>query len=234
MLDRVKKKLAGWKANLLSMAGRRVLIQASPSTIPTYAMQNVQLSDKILKGINRVNRNFLWGSIENSKKMHWVGWDKVTTPKDRGGLGLQSTKGRNTALLAKLNWRFHSEDNAPWVKVLKLKYGTMQHLNSRNEAKLPGSPIWKGLKKGEHVFKEGMKWISGHESNLDFWLDSWSDLGPFRSIIHDPIPLESTNLKVKDVFHGWNWSDIPFDLPLDIKESIKAVPLPLHLEVGIS
>ena len=84
------------------------------------------------------------------------------------------------------------------------------------------------------MFKEGMKWISGHESNLDFWLDSWSDLGPFRSIIHDPIPLESTNLKVKDVFHGWNWSDIPFDFPLDIKESIKAVPLPLHLEVGIS
>ena len=106
VLDRVKKKLVGWKANLLSMAGRKVLIQASPSTIPTYAMQNVQLSDKILKGINRVNRNFLWGSIENSKKMHWVGWDKVTTPKDRGGLGLQSAKGRNAALLAKLNWRF--------------------------------------------------------------------------------------------------------------------------------
>lgn len=38
VLDRVKKKLAGWKANLPSMAGRRVLIQASSSTIPTYAM----------------------------------------------------------------------------------------------------------------------------------------------------------------------------------------------------
>ena len=40
VLDRVKKKLAGWKASLLSMAGRRVLIQASSSTIPTYVMQN--------------------------------------------------------------------------------------------------------------------------------------------------------------------------------------------------
>lgn len=59
MLDRVKKKLAGWKTNLPSMVGRRVLILASLSTIPTYAMQNVQLSDKILKGIDRVNRNFL-------------------------------------------------------------------------------------------------------------------------------------------------------------------------------
>lgn len=39
VLDRVKKKLAGWKANLLSMAGRLVLIQAASSTIPNYVMQ---------------------------------------------------------------------------------------------------------------------------------------------------------------------------------------------------
>ena len=38
ILDRVKKKLAGWKANMLSLAGRSVLIQASLATIPTYVM----------------------------------------------------------------------------------------------------------------------------------------------------------------------------------------------------
>ena len=38
VLDRVKKKLARWKANLLSIAGRVVLIQASSSTIPNYVM----------------------------------------------------------------------------------------------------------------------------------------------------------------------------------------------------
>ena len=35
VLDRVKHKLAGWKANLLSLAGWAVLIQASTSTIST-------------------------------------------------------------------------------------------------------------------------------------------------------------------------------------------------------
>ena len=69
-MDRVKKKLAGWKTSLLSMVGRRVLIQASSSTIPTYVMQNAQLPEKILKGIDRVNRNFLWGSTDSSRKMH--------------------------------------------------------------------------------------------------------------------------------------------------------------------
>ena len=38
VLDRVKQKLASWKANLLSMAGRNVLIQVSLATIPAYVM----------------------------------------------------------------------------------------------------------------------------------------------------------------------------------------------------
>ena len=59
VLDRVKKKLAGWKANLLSMVGRMVLIQSSSSTILAYVMQSNLLPSKILDGIDRVNRNFL-------------------------------------------------------------------------------------------------------------------------------------------------------------------------------
>lgn len=41
--------------------------------------------------------------------MHMVSWEKITKPKDEGGLGLQAAKERNLALLAKLNWRFHIE-----------------------------------------------------------------------------------------------------------------------------
>ena len=103
MLDRVKSKLVGWKANLLSMARRAVLIQASSSAVPAYIMQSNLLPSMVLDGIDWVNRNFLWGSTANKRKMHWVGWKKVTRPKDEGGLGLQITKGRNTALLVKLN-----------------------------------------------------------------------------------------------------------------------------------
>ena len=70
VLDRVKKKLAGWKANLLSMVGRVVLIHASSSTIPNYVMQYAPLPSKILKGIDRVNRNSLWGTTDHVKKIH--------------------------------------------------------------------------------------------------------------------------------------------------------------------
>ena len=116
ILDRVKGKLAGWKANLLSLAGRAVLVQSSTETIPSYAMQCSYLSDRILQGVDHVNRNFIWGSTDTVKKMHWVGWHKVTKSKSEGGLGLQTAKGRNVALLAKLNWRLHTERESPWAR----------------------------------------------------------------------------------------------------------------------
>ena len=78
VLDRVKQKLTGWKANMLSLAGRAILIQASSTAIPSYVMQCVKLPGRILDGIDRVNRNFLWGTTETTKKIHWVGWQKVT------------------------------------------------------------------------------------------------------------------------------------------------------------
>lgn len=109
---------------MLSLAGRSVLVQASSSTIPNYVMQCALLQSKILDGIDRVNGNFLWGTSEQAKKVHWVGWDKITRPKAEGGLGLQSAKGRNIALLSKLNWRFHTESESLWAKVLKNKYCT--------------------------------------------------------------------------------------------------------------
>ena len=122
ILDRFKKKLASWKANLLSMTGRMILIQASSLAIPSYVMYSNFLPKKILKGIDRVNRNFLWGSSNHTRKMHWVNWDTVTKPKNSSGLGLKSARGRNTALLAKLNWRFHTEKESQWAKVLRFKY----------------------------------------------------------------------------------------------------------------
>ena len=75
-------------ANLLSLAGRAVLIQASISTIPAYIMQSTALPKKLLDNIDRVNQNFLSGSMDEAKKVHWVGWHKVTKSKVEGGLGI--------------------------------------------------------------------------------------------------------------------------------------------------
>lgn len=107
---------------MLSLVGRAVLVQASLSTKPAYVLQCTHLPNRILEGIDMVNRNFLLGASEQERRMHWVGWDKITKPKVEGGLGLQLAKGRNVALLAKLNWRFHTKGDSFWARVLKNKY----------------------------------------------------------------------------------------------------------------
>lgn len=116
VLDRVNQKLAGWKANLLSFTGRIALIQASTSAIPSYVMQTTLLPTRILDSLDRLNKNFLWGSNGKRRKMHWVGWNKVTRPVVKGGIGLQTAKGRNLAYLAKLNWRLYTEKDALWYE----------------------------------------------------------------------------------------------------------------------
>ena len=68
IIDRVQSRLANWKANLISFAGQLVLTQAVTTTIPNYVMQCVALPVKILNSVDRLSRNFLWGSSERKKK----------------------------------------------------------------------------------------------------------------------------------------------------------------------
>ena len=103
VVEKVQAKLSSWKGKLLSPAGRVVLVQSVTYAIPAYYMQNVALPAKICTKLNKINRDFLWGSTVEKKKMHMVSWEKVCRPKNLGGLGLYATKPRNIALLAKLN-----------------------------------------------------------------------------------------------------------------------------------
>ena len=61
--------------------------------------------------------------------------------KEERGLGLQSVKSKNIALLSKLNWRFHTEKEAPWIRVLKLKYCNQRRRVAVNANRLPCSHI---------------------------------------------------------------------------------------------
>ena len=121
-----------------------------------------------------------------------------------------------------------------WAKVLQLKYCTHQRINSRNISSLPKSLTWKGLSKGGDVFRQGVKWVPGLESNLSFWSDCWLDSGPIRASIQGPLTLESMNLKIKEVrtASGWNWVSLPFVFPSDLKKAIQAVPILLFFRTS--
>lgn len=64
IIERIKAKLAGWKGQLLSFAGRVVLTKFMLSTIPLYAMQSHLLPRRVLDSLDRVSRNFIWGTTQ--------------------------------------------------------------------------------------------------------------------------------------------------------------------------
>ena len=100
--EKIQAKLAGWKLSLLSRAGRLVLIKTTTAPIADYYMQCHALPIKVCNAIDKKMKDFLWGSMEEKRKMHMVNWQTVMQPKDLGGLGLFQTRHRNQAMLAKL------------------------------------------------------------------------------------------------------------------------------------
>lgn len=111
----------------------------------------------------------------------------MTKTKEEGGLGLQSAKGRNIALLSKLNWRFHIESKAPWVQVLKKKYCSHRRRIASNANKLPCSPIWATMKRGMDTFNRGNRWMVGRDSKLNVWSSNWTKESPLRQLPKDPL-----------------------------------------------
>ncbi|CAN1762827.1 Putative ribonuclease H protein At1g65750 [Linum perenne] len=67
-------------------------------------MQNAFLLVSLCDKIDRKVRNFIWGSTEASRKIHNVNWQMMCKPKKLGGLGLQSVRQLNRALLMKIVW----------------------------------------------------------------------------------------------------------------------------------
>ncbi|XP_071728717.1 uncharacterized protein [Rutidosis leptorrhynchoides] len=55
--------------------------------------------------------------------MAWVKWDSILLSYGAGGLNIGSLKAKNLALLGKWWWRFRTETDAYWVKIIKSIYG---------------------------------------------------------------------------------------------------------------
>ena len=102
VIERIQNKLAGWRSKLLSKAGKLILVKAAASPIADYYMQCHALPIKVCNAVDKLIRNFLWGSSDEKRKIHLVNWHTITLPKDWGGLGLYQMRYRKQALLAKL------------------------------------------------------------------------------------------------------------------------------------
>jgi hypothetical protein len=83
-LTRIRNFICGWSENLLSCAGREVLIKANAQAVPTYPMSCFKLPSCICKKVTTLIPNYWWGSSVDNHKIHRMRWNELTDPKKEG------------------------------------------------------------------------------------------------------------------------------------------------------
>ncbi|KAL7262753.1 hypothetical protein ACSBR1_001003 [Camellia fascicularis] len=112
LIEKIQNKLTGWRAKLLSPAGRTTFIKSVNVAIPSYIMQNNFLPKKTIQTIDKLNRDFLWGLTLEKRKLHAVNWENVSKPKTLGGLGIRQTLLVNQVCMGNLNWRLANDNQS--------------------------------------------------------------------------------------------------------------------------
>ncbi|GJU10751.1 ribonuclease H [Tanacetum coccineum] len=101
ILDKIKKKLGGWKEKTVSIAGKEVLIKSVAQTMPMYIMNIFLLPGNLIDDIHKSLNVYWWGDGVKENPIRWCKWERMCVSKFRGGLGFRHLGLFNRALLAK-------------------------------------------------------------------------------------------------------------------------------------
>ena len=230
ILDKVDKRLIGWNAAHLSLAGRITLAHSVLQAMPIYTMQTTLLPASVCGKIEKSCRRFIWDGKSKSHKMSMVGWNKICMPKLKGGLGFKKLDVMNQALLMKLSWEVVLNSDKLWVKVICSKYGVdLRHLPLSLPEK-QGSRVWKAIRSTWSATMRGARWVVCDGARTRFWLDCWATKhGPLINLAVHTVPQELVNATVRDFtnVHGsWNWPVFEHLLPSCILLQIASVMPP--------
>ena len=122
MAERARAHMQGWSERLLACAAREALLKSVIQAIPTFSMACFLLTKKVCKTLTSGMAKFFWSSSIDRRSMHWISWDKLATPKCKGGMGFRDIYGFNLAMLARQAWCMLSNPDSLCARVLKGRY----------------------------------------------------------------------------------------------------------------
>lgn len=160
---KLRQKLQSQKTNHLSFARRCQLVQSTLNQIPNYHIRIFLLPKKIHNQIDTINRNFLWGHSEGSRKIHFVGWNKITKSKSNWGSCIKKSSNMNVAFMEKLIWELHTSNHKLWVTLFSHRYNYPSHHFCPNS-----SFCYKGIFKDMDIYSSNVSFNikNGKTTNL--------------------------------------------------------------------
>ncbi|CAA7017011.1 unnamed protein product [Microthlaspi erraticum] len=196
VVERVSSKLAGWKGRVLSMAGHITLSKSVLGSIPVHSMSSCKLPEATLNSLERLSRDFIWGSTAEKRKQHLLGWDKWDGESFR------------TSLVFGLEFF-----------VVSIVLGIFMTLPGWSP-KGPWSSTWRSVALGiRDVIVPGHSWAMGDGRSIAFWTDKWLMGKALCESPHTDIPGEMMLLKARDLWiNGTGW-DMQRILPYVTEET---------------
>ncbi|CAN1744017.1 Putative ribonuclease H protein At1g65750 [Linum perenne] len=230
IIERMQSKLAGWKQNSLSLAGRLSLALSILNAIPSYAMQSSALPYSITSRIDSILRNFVWGASSDHRKPHLLSWDVLCRSKEQGGLGFHKARELNDAYLMKLGWTILKEPDRLWVQVITSKYLKETINGPQLRRKTGSSSLWKGIRRVWPDLASGCQQSIRNGKDTLFWTANWLDSGIILAD-HATRTLTDSDLacSVADMTEnseGWDWDRLSSSLPPAILNQIAGMGPP--------
>jgi hypothetical protein len=151
IVEKIADRLPGWKADLLTKAGRNILVQAVLTSMLVYLLLALDLPTKALEAIDKIRRGFLWKGRKDVRGGHClIAWSKVARPPNLGGLGISHLQFMGWALRLRWLWLQKTEPDKPWAFL-----------------PVQAPPQVKAL------FAIAITTVIGNGKNTYFWTDRW-------------------------------------------------------------
>ncbi|XP_071905685.1 uncharacterized protein [Coffea arabica] len=91
-----------WKSRLLSPGGKLILIKHVLASVPAHLLSAVVVPSSVFTMIEKVCANFIWGSMAEKSKFHWIRWSQLCYPVEEGGAGFRRLQDVSRAFSCKL------------------------------------------------------------------------------------------------------------------------------------
>ena len=231
VFEKVTSRLASWKKQTLSLAGRVTLTKTVLSSIQVHSMSTIYLHVSTLEKLDSLSRSFVWGSGQ-----HLVSWVKICRPKAEGGLGIRVSREMNKSLIAKVGWRLLHDKESLWARVLRSKYsvGDIHDLAWMIVGKKVLS-TWRSIAMGiREVVAKGHTWVIGNGRGIKFWTDRWLSGQSLMAIAIADLPDEYENITARELWvegGGWDLTRISPFVTGDIRLELAVVVIDTVSEV---